>query len=239
MKNTPSSSLEKLLHTRGYGSRKETVRMVRDGAVSYQGEAITTLPKEYNENELLVLGEALEPAFPLVAALHKPTGFTCSNKESGKLIWELLPERWKARVPEVQSVGRLDKDTSGLLLLTDDGQLLHRLTSPKRNCEKIYRVKLARPVEDSYAAALAEGTLMLEGETKPICSSKLAIIDPYTVRLTVTEGRYHMVRRMFAALGNHVDQLHRESFADLTLKGIDEGAWRILTADEVSQLQSK
>ncbi|MCL4131191.1 UNVERIFIED_CONTAM: hypothetical protein GTU68_041098 [Idotea baltica] len=168
----------------------------------------------------------------MIIMLNKPAGYTCSRKDYGPLVYDLLPARWLARKPALSSVGRLDADTTGLLLFTDDGQRLHRLISPRSETQKVYEATLARPLEGHEAAAFAAGTLMLKGEEKPLKNAALEQTGECTARVTLTEGRYHQVRRMFAALGNHVEKLHRPSFAGLALDTLAEGDWRLLTGDE-------
>ena len=156
---------------------------------------------------------------------------TCSHKEQGPLVHDLLPRRWRGRDPAISTVGRLDKQTSGLLLMTDDGDLLHRVISPRRHIRKTYRAVLARPMTGKEAAIFASGSLMLEGETKPLAPAELTVISDREARLSVTEGRYHQVRRMFAATGNHVEALHRESLGGLVLpEDLAPGQWRLLDA---------
>ena len=174
--------------------------------------------------------------------MHKPLGVTCSHKEAGPLVYELLPLRWRARKPAISTVGRLDKETSGLLLMTDDGALLHRIIAPKSNITKRYRATLARPLRGDEAAALASGKLMLEGESKPLlpvsmdCIAAPSLSEP-VVQVTLSEGRYHQVRRMFAALGNHVTALHRDSVGGLLLPAdLDAGKYRVLTSDQTASI---
>jgi 16S rRNA pseudouridine516 synthase len=153
----------------------------------------------------------------------------CSHDDGeGRLVYDLLPERWRRRDPKISTVGRLDKDTSGLLLLTDDGALLHRLTSPKHKVPKIYEATLDRPLRGDEAEIFASGTLILNGEKTPCLPAKLEVIDPTHARLEIIEGRYHQVRRMFAAVGNHVTALHRSTFGDLTLEDLEAGEYRLL-----------
>jgi 16S rRNA pseudouridine516 synthase len=132
-------------------------------------------------------------------------------------------------------VGRLDRDTSGLLLLTDDGALLHRIISPRANVAKVYEATLARDLSGDEAAVFASGTLMLEAETTPLAPAQLTAIGPRRARLTVTEGRYHQVRRMFAATGNHVEALERVAIGRLTLEGVAPGQWRLLQPEDVAR----
>jgi 16S rRNA pseudouridine516 synthase len=137
----------------------------------------------------------------------------------------------------LSTIGRLDKDTSGLLLLTDDGALLHRVISPKRHVPKRYLATLARPLQGEEGARFASGALLLEGEDKPLAPAVLQPLSPTTAWLTVTEGRYHQVRRMFAAVGNHVAALHRDRIGALDLPGdLDPGDYRLLAASEIAAL---
>jgi 16S rRNA pseudouridine516 synthase len=170
--------------------------------------------------------------------LNKPAGFTCSHADQGRLVYELLPPRYQKRDPKLSSVGRLDADTTGLLLFTDDGALLHRLISPKSNLPKTYAANLARPLEGHEAALFASGTLVLRGEDKPCLPARLEVTGERTAALTLTEGRYHQVRRMFAASGNHVEALHRSRFGPLALDGLQEGTWRTLTNEEIASLKA-
>ena len=129
----------------------------------------------------------------------------------------------------------MDKQTSGLLLLTDDGDLLHRVISPKHHVKKTYRATLARPLNGTEGALFASGDLMLEGEDKPLVPAELEVISDTEALLSVTEGRYHQVRRMFAATGNHVETLHRESLGGLSLPdGMAPGQWKLLREDEIA-----
>ncbi len=132
----------------------------------------------------------------------------------------------------LSTIGRLDSDTSGLLLFTDDGQFLHKIISPKNHVAKIYEVTCARPIEAGYAAVFASGELVLNDEKDALKPAFLEVTGEKTARLTLYEGRYHQVRRMFAAVGNHVEALHRAQMGDLTLGDLKPGRWRILTATE-------
>jgi 16S rRNA pseudouridine516 synthase len=176
----------------------------------------------------------------MVVMLHKPLNVTCSHKESGKLIYDLLPSRWKRRDPAISSIGRLDKETSGLLLLTDDGALLHKIISPKQHVAKRYLATLAQPLNGSETALFASGTLMLEGETTPLSPAELEVLAPTSARLTLNEGRYHQVRRMFAAVGNHVEALHRESIGGLVLPNdLAAGEYRVLDSEMIAKIFAK
>ena len=172
--------------------------------------------------------------------MHKPLGATCSHKEAGALVYDLLPTRWRAREPAISTVGRLDKETSGLLLLTDDGALLHRIISPRSQVAKRYLATLARPLEGTEGAVFASGTLMLEGEDRPLLPAELEPLSPTTAWLTVHEGRYHQVRRMFAAVGNHVEALHRDRVGGLDLPAdLEPGAWRLMGEADLASVFHK
>lgn len=218
--------LAKHLAGLGYGSRKEVAIAIRDGRVTGEGE------------DLRFDGEPIDPPHGLVVMLNKPAGFTCSHADQGRLVYELLPPRYQKRDPVLSSVGRLDAETTGLLLFTDDGALLHKLISPKSNLPKTYAANLARPLEGHEAALFASGTLVLRGEDKPCLPARLDVTGERTAALTLTEGRYHQVRRMFAASGNHVEALHRSRFGPLALDGLQEGTWRTLTNEEIASLKA-
>ncbi len=231
--------LDRLLGNLGYGSRREVKGLVRGGDVRLDGALIDDpemrLAITPDLRARMTVGtEALDPLPGFVALLNKPRGVTCSHKEAGRLVYELLPPRWRAREPAVSSVGRLDKDTSGLLLLTDDGALLHRIIAPKAAVPKRYRVTLARPLRGNEAAVFAAGTLLLDNEATPLRPATLEVTSPTEANLTVTEGRYHQVRRMFAAVGNHVETLHRNRIGSLSLPDdLAPGALLVMTPEQV------
>jgi len=232
--------LDRLLANLGYGSRKEVQALARHGRVLIDGEAVQDAEQRLAltpdlQGRLTVNGQPIDPLPGMALMLNKPLGVTCSHKESGPLVYDLLPTRWRARDPAISTIGRLDKDTSGLLLMTDDGALLHRVISPKHHVAKRYLATLDRPLRGDEAAAFASGALMLEGETKPLLPATLEVLSPTSARLTITEGRYHQVRRMFAAMGNHVLALHRESLGGLSLPtDLEPGGWRLLTAGDIA-----
>lgn len=221
--------LDQLLANLGYCSRSEARAWVRAGRVTVAGEVAEDFGERVTESDVRVDGEPLDHPEGLLIVLHKPTGLVCSHDErEGPNVYTLLPERWRQRNPTITSIGRLDKDTSGLLLLTDQSALVHRLTSPRHKVPKVYRATLDREPAADTAARFASGTLMLDGEREPCAPAALAMLGPLEAQLTLTEGRYHQVRRMFAALGTTVLTLHREQFGHLTLEGIERGTWRIL-----------
>ena len=231
--------LVKLLANLGYGSRREVQRLIRAGAVTdADGNALaenSTTPHE----EIFFRGEALDPEFPLTIMLNKPDGYTCSADDPGSTVYDLLPERFAHRNPGLNCIGRLDKDTTGLLLMTDDGKLLHKIIHPKSACHKGYHATLARPLEGHEGALFGTGTLMLNGETKPLLPAQFEKIGECEALVTLHEGRYHQVRRMFAAAGNHVTALKRISIGGLRLpQDLEEGDWHALSAEDLVRLLS-
>jgi 16S rRNA pseudouridine516 synthase len=239
---TPTARVDKLLGSLGYGSRSEIARLGKVGGIVLDGVDLTDVSRRIAvtpdlPERMQVDGRPLDPPAGLVLILNKPLGMTCSHKEDGALVYDVLPERWRRRDPAISTIGRLDKETSGLLLLTDDGDLLHRVISPRRHVAKVYRATLARPLAGTEAGLFAAGGLVLEGEDKPLAPAVLEVLSPTEARLTVTEGRYHMVRRMFAAAGNHVEALHRERMGQLALpEDLAPGEWRLATQAEIDSL---
>lgn len=181
------------------------------------------------------LGQSLTLVGQRYVMLYKPDGVECTSRRGlYPLVTDLID---LPKVERLQTVGRLDVDTTGLVLLTDDGQWSHRITSPRRRCPKVYRVRLAEPVTgdsgETAITAFAEG-LLLEGEDKPTQPADLEWLSDQEARLTIFEGKYHQVKRMFAALGNRVEALHRESIGDIVLDTtLAPGEWRELSQAEV------
>jgi len=238
----PMARLDRLLANLGYGSRREVTdlvarrQVVLDGAVVKDAGARIAVAADLPAR-MTVAGQPLDPPAPLTLLMYKPLGVVCSHREAGRSVYELLPARWRARIPALSTIGRLDKETSGLLLITDDGPFLHRVISPKSNIAKRYQATLDRPLEGHEAELFAAGTLLLEGEKGPLAPALLEPTGPKTADLTITEGRYHQVRRMFAAVGNHVTALHRDRIGGLTLPAdLESDAWRILTPEEQAAL---
>ena len=234
----PMARLDRLLANLGYGSRREVTdlvarrQVVLDGAVLKDAGARIAVSADL-PGRMTVSGQPLDPPAPLTILMHKPLDVVCSHREPGRSVYELLPHRWRAREPALSSIGRLDKDTTGLLLITDDGPFLHRVISPKSHVAKRYVATLDRPLAGTEAELFAAGTLMLEGEKDPVEPAVLEPLGDRQAYLTITEGRYHQVRRMFAAVGNHVVGLHRDRIGGLALpEALAPGDWRVLTPDE-------
>lgn len=220
----------------GYGSRKQVVGLFREGRITDVDGNELDVDSATEHERIRLDGEPLDVAPGFVAMLHKPVGYTCSTKDSGRLIYDLLPPRWRAREPAVSTVGRLDRDTSGLLLLTDDGALLHRIISPRAHVAKVYEAELAQDLRGDETALFTAGTLLLDGETTPLAPARLDALAPRRARLVVHEGRYHQVRRMFAATGNHVVALHRAAVGALTLGDLAPREWRLLGRDDIERI---
>ena len=227
--------LVKHLANLGYGSRKQVALMFREGRITDATGEVMYADDPLDHDSLRVDGEVLDPPQGILLMLHKPVGYTCSTKDPGRIVYDLLPPRYRLRSPLLSGVGRLDRDTSGLLLFTDDGALLHRISSPKSKLSKVYEATLASDLRGDEADIFASGTLMLESEQTPLLPAGLEVIDARHVRLTLHEGRYHQVRRMFAAVGNHVAALHRSRVGGLGLGDLPSGEWRRL--DEANKLE--
>jgi 16S rRNA pseudouridine516 synthase len=224
--------LDQLLSSLGYCTRSEARDWIADGRVTIGGTEADNPGTKARPADVRVDGEPLDHPDGLLLLLHKPLGLVCSHDfREGPNVYSLLPDRWRRRNPGITSVGRLDKDTSGLLLLTDLTPLVHRLTSPKHKVPKLYRATVDRDLDPGLVERFAAGTLLLDGETTPCAPAVLRLAGPREAELTLTEGRYHQVRRMFAACGAHVLTLHRERFGDLALGDLAPGTWRELPPD--------
>ncbi|MES2728857.1 MAG: pseudouridine synthase [Pseudomonadota bacterium] len=241
----PQTRLDRLLTSLGYAARREVQGLIREGEVTLDGAPLLrgdtkiVLTPDLSDR-MMVAGEKLDPISPLTLALHKPTGVVCSHTEAGMRIYDLLPLRWQRRLPPLSSVGRLDKESSGLILLTDDGQLLHRIISPKSQISKRYVVTLDRDLNGDEAALFATGTFMLESEKTPLLPAVFVATGPRSGHITITEGRYHQVRRMFAATGNHVTALSRDKIGGLDLPlDLKVGDFHLLSHNDVAKLFTK
>lgn len=202
---------------------------MRAGRVTLEGEVLREGDRRVDPHRVQIDGQPVEAPDGLLVMLHKPAGVVCSRDErEGPSVFELLPGRWSQRNPPMTAVGRLDKDTTGLLLLTDLGEWVHRWTSPKHHLTKTYEVAFEGKPPEGVVDWFAAGTLVLEGERKPCQPAALELVATGRARLHLTEGKYHQVRRMFAAAGMRVLRLHRSRFGDYELGDLAEGAWRQL-----------
>ena len=216
-----------LLSRFGYCSRREVAQWLKRGRVTCGGVPVKSPNEKVEPEDVLVDGEPVEFPRGLYIALNKPLGCTCSHKEEGELVYDLLPPQWLRRNPVVNTVGRLDKETSGLLLLTDDGAFEHAQTSPKRHVPKVYAFTTSSPVPEAAVAQFASGEFMLQGERTPCLPAELVLTDACAGRLTLHEGRYHQVRRMLAAVGAPVETLERIEIGPLKLEDLQlaPGEW--------------
>ena len=224
------SRLDALLSRFGYCSRSEARAWLKNGRVTLNGKALTSPSDKASPGAVLVDGEPVEFANGLLVLLHKPADHVCSHDAGeGPSVYDLLPPRWLERNPVVTTIGRLDKDATGVLLITDDGDLVHRWTSPKHKVAKLYEVAVDADLPPGMAELFASGTLVLEGEEKPCLPAKLVVTGAREATLELTEGRYHQVKRMFASQGCTVTRLHRSRFGDIALDGLAVGEWRALS----------
>lgn len=207
-------------------SRREARKLIRHGCVEVGGQIVREIAFDIGTQSVQLDGHTLRPLGPLYLMLHKPVGVISATRDGRQAtVLDLVPPDFAQRI---HPVGRLDKDTSGLLLLTDDGGWSHRVTSPRHACPKVYHAVLAEPLCDGAEVRLANG-LSLRGEHRPTRPVEVERLGDREVRVTVTEGRYHLVRRLFAALGNRVVSLHRERVGGICLDvGLAPGDWRML-----------
>ena len=228
--------MDQLLSSLGYCSRKEARALCDAGRVKVNGVVCDDSSERVKGADVTVDGQPLEFPDGLTVLFHKPVGLVCTHDvREGQRIYDVLPARWQLREPKVTSVGRLDKETSGLLIITDDGPLVQRLTSPKHHVEKTYEATLDGPVTQSLIDAFARGVPLREGEEEvTTLPAQLRALDGNRAEVTVQEGRYHQVRRMFAAHGLQVSALHRTRFGEWTLGDMKPGQWALAHAPKAN-----
>jgi 16S rRNA pseudouridine516 synthase len=218
--------IAQVLFSQGFGTRRECDGRVLAGMVSVAGRVIDDPDEDVPVKGLVFSVEGREWRFfeKALVLLHKPTGYECSTKpRHHPSVLSLLPAPLRTR--EVQPIGRLDEDTTGVLLLTDDGALIHQLTSPKKHVPKVYEVVTKHAVDAAQVAALLAG-VVLEDDPYPVRAAACEATGENTLRLTLTEGKYHQVKRMVAAAGNRVEGLHRSAFGAITLPAdLAPGQW--------------
>jgi 16S rRNA pseudouridine516 synthase len=220
--------LDRALSNLGYGSRTDAKRFVDQGRVCVEHVVATDPAQSVDPHNVTFDGELLERVDGITVILHKPVGYVCSHDEDeGPRAYDLLPLIWQHRNPQVVSVGRLDKDSSGLIVLTDNHAMVHRLTSPKHHVPKRYEVLLDDAVDDQVVSRFQNGELLLGGDKKPCLPAELRRLeDPRRAEVVLTEGRYRQVRRMFAACGRQVIELHRVQFGSWLLGDLPIGEWK-------------
>ncbi len=227
--------LDKFLSQNSDSSRSLIQQAIKAGRVSVNDVVAKKGDQKLVGDEIVTLdGNIVEPFKTRYLMLHKPLGYVCANSDSDypTVVDLIRMPRWQ----ELQIVGRLDIDTTGLVLLTDDGQWNHRITSPRHECDKIYRVTTANPISDETTALFAAG-VQLHGEKAPTRPAQLEFLSSHEARLKIHEGKYHQIKRMFAAAGNLVVALHRESIGSIRLDpALAPGEYRALTDDEIKSV---
>lgn len=237
--------LQDLLFSQGFGTRRVCAGLIQQGHVSVGGQSVKDATAEFDAIGLQFRVDGVDWPFVDKAylMLHKPAGTECSRKPSAyPSIYTLLPAPLRQRpqkgaVPGVQAVGRLDQDTTGLILLTDDGQFIHRMNSPRHHVPKVYDVTTKHEVDPAQIERLLEG-VVLDDDPKPVRAAACELAGERLLRLTLTEGKYHQVKRMIAAAGNRVEGLHRSRIGRLELPSdLPPGGWRWLSADDMAALE--
>ncbi|MFP5381694.1 MAG: 16S rRNA pseudouridine(516) synthase [Gammaproteobacteria bacterium] len=231
--------LYKALQSQGWGSRKACIARIRAGEVEVNGALCDDPEREVEPVglELTLDGIAWAYREKAYVVLHKPAGYECSHHPSHHpSVFSLLPAHLLQR--GVQCVGRLDQDTTGLLLFSDDGQFIHRMISPRKGVAKVYRASCAEPLDAAALDALRAG-VQLNDEPAPVAALACEAVDRHTLRLALSEGKYHQVKRMIAATGNKVNALHREAVGAFGLPDtLEPGAWRWLNETDLTQLET-
>ncbi len=217
--------VDQILSSFGYCSRREARSWCNHGRVICNGEEVSDFSQKVRVADLLIDDEPVDHPDGILIMLNKPVGYVCSHEDrEGLSVYSLLPEQWLYRDPQMVSVGRLDKDTSGLLIITDQHDLVHRLTSPKHHVDKIYIATVDKDLQPEMIKRFAHG-MHLKGETKPCLPAGLEILDARTAKVTIREGKFHQVRRMFAAFDMEVQTLQRIQLGALQLGELEEGEW--------------
>jgi 16S rRNA pseudouridine516 synthase len=238
--------LDDILYSQGFGTRRVCAGLIQQGYVVVRHEKKVEPAAEFEVNDLqfIVRGETWTYHEKAYLILHKPAGTECSQKPSTwPSIYTLLPaplrqRPQKAAVQGVQAVGRLDQDTTGLLLLTDDGKFIHRMSSPRHHVPKVYEVTLKHSLDDRQVDQLLAG-VVLDDDPRPVKAAACEAVDPHHLRLTLTEGKYHQVKRMVAAVGNRVEALHRSQIGGLHLPAdLAGGQWRWLTPQDLALIDA-
>ena len=219
------------LSSLGYCTRSEAKRFLRMYELCINDKRVFDTSIKAYHDDITINKEAIDPE-TITVLLNKPSGFICSHNDAGSLIYALIPNRWNRRNPKVSTIGRLDVDTTGAILLTDDGALNHKLSSPKSDVLKIYEATLAVPLKGNEVQIFASGELMLNGEKKPLLPAVLEVISPTQVRLEICEGKYHQVKRMFGSVGNRVLTLHRVKFDTFDVEDLKEGTYKFVSYEK-------
>lgn len=226
--------LEQILFTQGFGTRHECRGLIVNGHVTINQAVVEDPQSDFDVNGLVFSVDGVNWPYveKAIIAMNKPTGYECSRKPlHHPSVLSLLPAPLRNR--GVQPVGRLDEDTTGLLILTDDGALIHRLTHPKKHVSKIYRVTAKHAMTQEMFGRLLDG-VMLDGERKKVAADDLVQIDDYVFEMQITQGKYHQVKRMVAAVGNRVSALHRVALGNYHLPDdLTVSKWRFIRREEL------
>ncbi|MBN1601795.1 MAG: rRNA pseudouridine synthase [Chitinispirillaceae bacterium] len=220
--------LDKILANHGFCSRRGADLFLKSHHITLlNGTRLLKTSQKATAREILIDGYPVDHPDGILILLHKPAGCVCSHDSTeGPLVYDLLPSQWMNRTPVPTTIGRLDKDTTGALLITNRMELVHRLTSPTRHISKVYLVTVDKNLSDHLIELFASGTLMLKGEKEPCLPAAMEIIDQRSARLIIDEGKYHQVKRMFGSQGYTVGKLHREKFAEWDVEDLKEGCWK-------------
>ncbi len=236
-KNNPQLSLERIIHNQGFGSRKLCRILILNQEVTVNGAICNDPDTLFNTEKLqyTVKGEAWIYREKSYLMLHKPSNYECSHKtQHHPTIYSLLPHPLVMR--DVQCIGRLDEDTTGLILISNDGQFIHRMSSPKHHVPKVYEVVCKHPINDAQINQILQGVQLVD-ENAPIAALACTRITENVIRMTLAEGKYHQVKRMISAISNRVDQLKRIQIGEVLLPDdLAVGAWRWLTDEELNAL---
>lgn len=226
--------LEQILFTQGFGTRHECRGLIVNGHVTINQTVVEDPQSDFDVNGLVFSVDGVNWPYveKAIIAMNKPTGYECSRKPlHHPSVLSLLPAPLRNR--GVQPVGRLDEDTTGLLILTDDGALIHRLTHPKKHVSKIYRVTAKHAMTQEMFGRLLVG-VMLDGEREKVAADDLVQIDDYVFEMQITQGKYHQVKRMVAAVGNRVSALHRVALGNYHLPDdLTVSKWRFIRREEL------
>ena len=231
-------SLDRILQSQGFGTRKYCRELIEDGEISINGEVVDHYKQTLETDGLVfrIFDEDWQYREHVYIALNKPANFECSRKPSHHPgVLTLLPEQFSWR--DVQPVGRLDHDTTGMLLMSDDGPFIHAQSSPKRHIPKVYLATTAEPVTDDLVNTLLNG-VQLHDEPAPLAAQICRLLDTHKIEIVLEQGKYHQVKRMLAAAGNHCAALQRTAIGQLTLNslGLEEGEWCYLSAEQMALL---
>ena len=232
--------LEKLLQSQGFGSRKHCQQLIKNGAVRVADEVVTQPKFNCDVKQPFffnVYADTYQYREKVYLALNKPQGYECSHQATHHYsVFDLFDEVLLNR--GIQCVGRLDQDTTGLLLLTDDGQFLQALTHPKKHVAKVYQMQTADPVTDMQIEQLTQG-VELRNETGIFAATDVKRLAEHQLEMTIHQGVYHQVKRMLAAVGNKVEKLHRKQIGLLDLAELEEGEWIYLTDEQIELAKTR